>query len=215
MRVIIIGGSGATGSALIREMLSSPDITDVLAWGRKELKLKHEKLRSEIVDFEHLENYPKGIEADYAVSCLGTTLGQAGSLDAQVKIDYEYQVKFATLCAKNAVPAYMVISTVRANAKSRVFYTRMKGNLEAAIEQLSFRKIAFLQPALLIRPGSKRFIEKNSIRLVRFFNQLGLLLKYRPVEVETLGKAMLKAVINGADGVTRYSVKEIFDLAKG
>lgn len=214
MRVIIIGASGATGKELLDQLLSNERITEVSAWGTKKLPVTHSKLKSEVVNFEKLEEYATNINADIAFSCIGTTLKKAGTKKAQWKIDYEYQLKFATICAQSKVSKFVLISSLGAHPNSRIFYSKMKGQLDEAVKKLHFETLLIFRPSSLIRPGTDRAGEKVSLAILKFINKIGLLKYYQPIETKVLASKMLLAACESKQGIFIYEGSGIFTLEK-
>src|SRR5690606_19085343 len=104
------------------------------------------KLIEIVVDVERLDNHRDDIRGDVAFSCLGTTLKDAGSKDAQWRVDHDYQFEFAAIAKKNGVKSFILMSAVGANASSFIFYNKMKGTLEQNLRKLSFTRLIVLHP---------------------------------------------------------------------
>lgn len=214
MKAVVIGGSGATGKCLVEELLANSAVSEVTALLRKKVFPDHPGLRQVIVDFDRLEEYRQEITGDVAFSCLGTTLKAAGSKDAQWKIDYDYQLKFAELAKENAVPVFGLVSATNANPHSSIFYSRMKGKLEESIVRLGFEKTMIFQPSVLIRPDSDRTGEKIAAFIMKGISRLGIIRNHRPTHVRDLAKAMIAGVDHIQDTVKQVKVKEIHQLAE-
>ncbi len=75
-------------------------------------------------------------------SCLGTTHKQAGSIEAQRKVDLDYQYEAAQLAAGQGVRHYLLVSSFRADADSDNAYLKMKGELEKRVQNLPFERIS-------------------------------------------------------------------------
>lgn len=214
MKAIVIGATGATGRFLVQELLSSNTYSEVTILLRKKAFEEHPKLKQIVVDFDNLEAYQDEMNGDVAFSCMGTTLKDAGSKAAQWKIDYDYQYNFAELARKNNVPTFVLVSAMNATSGSSLFYSKMKGQLEDAIIQLSFEKTIIFQPGILERPHSDRGGEKIALSMIKAIAKLGMIKKYRPTHVHDLAKAMISSVSHSKQGVNKIQVKEIHQLAK-
>jgi uncharacterized protein YbjT (DUF2867 family) len=209
MKAIIIGGSGATGKYLVRRLLADDRFDEVVLLLRKPTAETHSKLKQVIIDFDKLHEYAEQIDGDVAFSCLGTTLKDAGSKEAQWKVDYDYQYNFAKIARQNGISTFVLMSAQNADAKSAIFYSRMKGELEQAIELLGFDKLVIVQPGLLLRPNTNRFVEKISIKMLSAFNKIGLLRQYAPTHVDRVAAAMIRHAMSGISGISRVKNKEI------
>jgi uncharacterized protein YbjT (DUF2867 family) len=211
MKAIVIGGSGATGKYLVGRLLADDRFDEIVLLLRKPTAETHSKLKQVIVDFDKLDEYAEQIDGDIAFSCLGTTLKDAGGKEAQWKVDYDYQYNFAKIARQNGITTYVLMSAQNADAKSAIFYSRMKGELEQGIELLGFDKLVIVQPGLLLRPDSDRFVEKISVKILSAFNKMGLLKQYAPTHVDRVAAAMIQHAVSGISGINRVKSNKIKD----
>ena len=163
MKALVIGATGAVGKDLVDQLLKDDSFERVDVFVRREMPLLSSKLVSHVVDFDHPEIWAELLTGDVLFSCLGTTIKAAGSQDAQWKVDYTYQYDAARAARANGVRQYILVSSVGADAKSKIFYSRMKGQLDEDVEKLGFPGCFILRPPSLIRKGSDRFGEKVGV----------------------------------------------------
>ena len=76
-KAVIIGATGATGRALLTQLLEQPQYAQVEIFVRRAPDVQHEKLRVHIVDFMQPETWASEVQGDILFSCLGTTLWAA------------------------------------------------------------------------------------------------------------------------------------------
>ena len=210
MKALIIGATGATGKDLVTQLLADDTYSEVHCFVRKPLTLTHPKLHAHVVDFETPEAWADLLRGDVAFSCLGTTLAAAGSKEAQWRVDYDYQYTFAEHCRQNGVPTFVLVSAAGATAQSKLFYNRMKGQLEDAIKALDFSCLLIFQPSILIRSNSDRSGENFTVKAFKFLNKLGILKRYRPMPTAVLAQRMRKEVVTAAKGIHTFTLDEIF-----
>ena len=210
MKALIIGATGATGKDLVTQLLADDTYSEVHCFVRKPLALTHHKLHSHVVDFEHPEVWADFLHGDVAFSCLGTTLAVAGSKEAQWRVDYDYQYAFAQQCKANGVPTFVLVSAAMANAQSKMFYNRMKGQLEDAVKALDFPSLLLFQPSILIRSNSDRGGENFTVKVIAFLNKLGLFKRYCPMPTTVLAQKMRKEVATARKGIHTFTLDEIF-----
>lgn len=210
MKALIIGATGATGKDLVTQLLADDTYSQVHCFVRKPLTLTHPKLHAHVVDFETPEAWADLLRGDVAFSCLGTTLAVAGSKEAQWRVDYDYQYNFAKHCHNNGVPTFVLVSAAGAKAQSKLFYNRMKGQLEDAIKALGFPHLLIFQPSVLVRKGSDRKGEQFGLKMIVFLNKLGLFKRYRPMPTAVLAQKIRKEVATAAKGVHTFALDEIF-----
>lgn len=214
MRAVLIGGSGATGKILVHDLLKSAEFTEVIVLLRRMAFDEQPKLQQIIVDFNKLQEFEQHIRGDVAISCLGTTAKDAGSKDAQWRVDHDLNLQFAALAKKNEIPCFVLLSAVKADAGSKIFYNRMKGSLEQHVKALDFGKLIIVQPGGLIRPNTDRVGEKIGISALKAFNRIGLFKAYEALPVARVASAMLQAIRNCKESINIISVKEIKQLSE-
>ncbi|MCW3167370.1 NAD(P)H-binding protein [Chryseobacterium sp. 09-1422] len=214
MKALVIGATGATGKDLVKQLLNDKDFEQVDVFVRKPLNIENEKLKTHVVDFEKPEDWKDSVKGDVAFSCLGTTLKDAGSKEAQRKVDYEYQFQFAKAAKENNVEDYILVSAYGANPQSKIFYSKMKGELEDAVRKLHFNKITIFKPGMLERKDSERSGEVLGSRIIKFANKLGLLESQKPLPTDVLAKAMINSSKIKSNGYSSIKLGNIFGFAE-
>ncbi|MEJ5994570.1 NAD(P)H-binding protein [Pedobacter sp. Du54] len=210
MKALIIGATGATGKDLVDALLQDPYYTEVVIFVRRPVTLTHIKLTAIVTDFDQLEAVSHDISGDVLFSCLGTTLKVAGSKAKQRHIDFEIPLKFAQIAKTNGVSKAVLVSAYGASATSNMFYSRLKGDLENRIADLTFNQYFIFRPGLLLRKNTDRFGEKISARLLKLLNGLGMLRNYRPMPTAVLAEKLAKAPKLPVGGKRVVELDEIF-----
>jgi len=141
---------------------------------------------------------------------------KAGSKENQYRIDVTYQLETARAASVQGIRTCVLVSSAGADASSRFFYSRIKGELEEAVKQLPFDHIVILQPSILDgNRGESRPGERIGLSLMHLLGKLPFLRKYRPIPATTVAQAILKVVRQPpAERVTTYVLDDIFALAK-
>lgn len=209
---LIAGASGLVGSQLLTLLLASERYAKVIVVGRRPLPQVHPKLEQRVLDLDHLDQHRLGLIADDVYCCLGTTMRQAGSKEAFYKVDYLYVVKLAALTAGNFAAQFLVVSAMGADAESRIYYNRVKGEMEQAVRQTPFRVIHIFRPSLLLgNRAEKRLGEQIGAVLMKALRPLmvGPLRKYQAVEAATVARAMLRAAEEDGGGIRVHLSDEI------
>jgi uncharacterized protein YbjT (DUF2867 family) len=214
---LVAGGSGLVGSKLLPLLLQSPHYTRVHALSRRPLMFDHARLANRVVRFEaSLQAQLKGLQCQDAFCCLGTTIREAGSQSAFRAVDLELVQEFAQLAINCGAERLVVVSALGANAASKNFYLRVKGEMEKALEAKRFRSLDILQPSLLL--GTRRELrplELGAQLLMPLLNPLllGGWSRYRAIPAATVAAAMCGAAQSGRRGLYRYSYDAILNLA--
>jgi len=208
---LIAGASGLVGSELLQLLLKGNEYDKVIAIVRKPLGFKHPKLIQEEVDFNKLTEFAPSFAVTDVFCTLGTTIRKAGSQEAFRKVDYDYVVGIGKFSERTGVQRFLVVSSMGADAASRIFYNRVKGEMEKAVQQLNIPSIFIFRPSLLIgkrsefRPG-ERIAQVLMGGLGFLF--IGGLKKYRPIPASTVANAMLTVAL------TRKEDRLVLDSAE-
>ena len=212
MKALVIGATGAVGKDLVQQLIEDSSMERVDIFVRREVKIPAAKVVVHVVDFDHPETWADQLKGDVFFSCMGTTIKAAGTQEAQWKVDYTYQFNAAKAAKANGVPAYVLVSSIGADTKSKVFYTKMKGALDDAVQKLGFEGCFILRPPSLIRKGSDRFGEKAGIVAIRALNAIGLLRTWTPMPTEAVAAAMIRLAKSGRKGIEVVESQEILKV---
>lgn len=218
MKAVVAGATGLTGEFLINELENDSSFDSVVALTRKDRK-NTDKTTWKVIDFEDskaLLEITKGV--DVVFCCLGTTIKKAGSQDAFYKVDFEYVVNLAKAARSNNVRQFSVMSAMGADSKSKIFYSRVKGEVEEALRELGFNELILFQPSLLLGPRAERRIgESLGIFFSKLFSSLlfGKMKNYHPIHVSHIAQAMIAEakVVQNRNRVLVY--RDIMDMSEG
>lgn len=204
--VLIVGASGLVGREAVRLCLQDATVREVRALLRRDVGLddllgpgepltdaQRNKFRPCVVDFDRLERHTDLFDVDTVFCALGTTLRQAGSQAAFRRVDFEWPLQVARLAHVHGARRFLLVSALGASSRSRVFYNRVKGELEDAVRDIGFQRLCVARPSLLqgergeFRPG-----ERLGLCLSRWFFAL-IPDSHRPVHVRQVAAALLAA----------------------
>ena len=208
---LVIGATGATGKDLVAQLLDDEAYGAVHIFVRREVSIQHPKLLVHVVNFDQMDQWSDALRGDVLFSAMGTTIKKAGSQQAQWKIDYTYQYETARAARANGVSTMVLVSSAWATADSKVFYTKMKGQLEEDVKRLSFDSLAIMRPPSLIRKDTDRFNERVSVSLIQAFNRIGLLKSLRPLPTSQLAHAMIAMANEAQPGIHVLEPKDIWN----
>lgn len=196
---VIIGATGAVGREILEEVLKKEFYKKVYVLGRSSVTklVDNEKLEKIVVDFENLNFETDILNNADVFAALGTTIKIAKTKENQRKIDLDYTINFAKIC-EGRVRSFNVVSAVGANRKSKSFYSSLKGELEEQLQKMNLGTLRIYRPSLLIaKRVDKRMMEGFFIKLSPMLKFIlhGKFKKYSPIEVELLGKEMVRFAI--------------------
>jgi uncharacterized protein YbjT (DUF2867 family) len=199
--VIILGATGQVGQALLQLALQHPEISRVVAPTRRPLP-PHANLDNPLVDYDALPETAIWWKADLALCALGTTLRQAKSRAGFYRVDHDYVLAAAKLTKGAGTPAFGLVSSLGADASSRLFYLRTKGETEQALSTLGFASLVLVRPSLLIggSRSSARHLEAFGLFLGKYLASL-LPRHYRAVTTTQVARALLEAGLGAPLGL--------------
>lgn len=222
IRLLLLGATGQVGRHLLQFALDDPRVSQVGAVVRGRLKLDHPKLSvyRMLLDspkLGHCSQPPWNMEHamspppwDALISGLGTTLKQAGSAEAFVKVDHDMVADWSMAARKMGVKVMGQVSSLGADAKSRQLYLRTKGRAEEMLTQRGFDSLVIVRPSLLDTPprADWRPGERIALALSRVLRPL-IPRRYRPVKAEAVARALLEATLAAQPGVRVIESEEL------
>lgn len=148
-RLLIAGATGLVGKHVLALALEDARVEHVVAPTRRLIANAHPKLRNPIIDYDRLPIDADWWAVDAAICALGTTRATAGSTQAFRSVDHDYPLLIGRLTRDQGATSFGLVSSMGADPRSRFLYTRTKGELEVAIEQLGFPSLTIVRPGLL------------------------------------------------------------------
>jgi uncharacterized protein YbjT (DUF2867 family) len=192
-RALIAGATGLVGGLVLGRLLAHPSYSRVEVLVRRELPIRNPKIIQRVVDFERLE---AASAADDVFCCLGTTIAKAGSQEAFRRVDHDYPLALARVGMAAGAQRFLMVSSLGADARSSVFYLRVKGETERDIAATGLPKIMFMRPSFLF---GERLEQRAGERAAAFIGRMtapllvGPLRKYGPIHADDVAAAMLYA----------------------
>jgi uncharacterized protein YbjT (DUF2867 family) len=208
--ILIAGATGLIGSTTLRVALEDARFTKVIVLARRPLGLSLPKL-TEWTHPDLLEGLRKE-RVDALVCCLGTTIRNVGGDQSKfIHVDKDLVVGLGRWAKAQGVPVMCVVSAIGADAGSRIFYNRVKGEMERELKAMALPALHLFHPSILTGPRKeKRFGERIGIVLGQLFAPL-LPARYKPMPHDVLAKALLNATARSPGGTHTY--RKILELA--
>lgn len=204
---LVVGATGAVGRETLRGLCESENYDKIIVWARRELNFSHEKLETQIINFDEIKDI-RPCEVDEIFCALGTTMKQAGSRGQFYKVDVSYPVNIAKWGIASGVRRFALISSQGANERSRFFYLRAKGKAEKKIAVLDYESLQIARlPAIKSEREQVRMGELFTIWLFGLLPKF-ILTNYRPMSAKDIAAAVIAAAQTDAKGVQIYHPRE-------
>ena len=199
MTAILAGSTGLVGRELAAAW-SGPGLLHLLV--RRPTAAGTPAHRVHVVDFARLPTLPA---AEEAYCCLGTTIRAAGSQAGFRAVDFDAVLAFARAARAAGVSRFAVVSAMGANARSRNFYSRVKGEMEQALAEVGFETLVIARPSLLAGERgalgqAPRPAEALALALTRPIAPL-VPKAWRPIQAATVARGLSRALAQGRPGV--------------
>ena len=190
-KAVVIGGTGATGHQLIKQLLYSDNWKQITSIGRKPVLNgeSHDKLEDIVIESLHDMSSIKEIWKGHDIffNCIGTTRKRAGGAREFVDIEAGISMEAAKLASQAQIPHASVISAKGANHNQWAYdwippllYIRTIGQKEQTVITNKFERVSIFRPGMLIR------LVDNETWIERIMKSKGLGLR-----VDDLASAMI------------------------
>lgn len=209
---LLAGATGLIGRELAAQW-AGPGPLHLLV--RRALQGTPPSHRVHVVDFSALPPLPA---ADAAFCCLGTTIQVAGSQEAFRAVDFDAVRAFARAAQGAGVKRFGVVSALGANAKSSVFYNRVKGEMEAELQRMGFARLVIARPSLLAGNRAAtgqptRLGERITLAVTAPFTPL-IPKTWRPIQAATVARALLLALAQDGPAVQVLESAQLQELGR-
>ena len=222
-RICTAGGTGLVGHAVLARLAVDPRIGIVTALVRQAGQAPQlpRAVVAREVDFSALGR--AGVAGlpttDWAFCCLGTTIKAAGSQMAFRAVDFEAVLAFARAAKVAGAQRLAVVSSLGADARSAVFYNRVKGEMEQALIALGLPRLVIARPSLLV---GDRIARGQAVRVGELLSQTVMPLftwltprRLRPIQADAVAAAMIAALAaEGGDPVQVLESEQLQALAE-
>ncbi len=209
--VLLLGATGLIGGHCLKILCDCDYYDRVVVLTRRALpdSPEHSKVSSHIIDFDKPETYISLVNTDHVICAMGATMKKAGSKKNFFKADHDYPLAFAKIALQNGAEHLLMVTACLSSPKSPFFLTRVKGQLEAAVNGLEYRTVSILRPSLLLgkrdefRLGEE--MAKSMEKIISFF----LPEKYKPIQGRAVAGALVNIAVKNLSGRHIYESDEI------
>lgn len=214
---VLFGATGLIGNCCLRRLLTHQAYEKVISIGRSPIKASHPKLIHYEVDMTQTENYRHLMRGDDLFICLGTTIRKAGTKEAFYAVDHDLIFNIAKTGSLQGMNQLIFVSSIGADARSLVFYLKVKGELEDDVRRLPYWGTHIMRPSVLLgQREEQRLGEKLAGRLskgLQFFSG-SIIGDLAPIDGDDVAKSMVQAAQSLKQGTHIHYGSEMIKLAK-
>jgi uncharacterized protein YbjT (DUF2867 family) len=205
-RVLVVGGTGQVGSAMVRALLAANSCTEVVMVNRRAIPPDaNSRLRPVIMD-TGAANFAGEVaelvracraqgEPLYAASCIGIGKGsQQWSEEDIRKLEIGLVGAFARGCLAEGIERFGLLSAAGSSAKSWIRYARIMGEKEDAVRSLGFKRLAIYRPGII---AGNAHTPDVLAWLGRFVPG-----SFGTIDQDVIGQAFVGEFLHGQDGTT-------------
>jgi len=217
---LLAGATGLVGRALLVRLLAAERRQRVIVVARKPLpstSARDPRLTVRIGDMVTLAGESGAIDDAYIA--LGTTIKVAGSEAAFRAVDLDLVVAIARRARAAGARRLAVISALGADRRSRVFYSRVKGEMEDAVTGLGYESVVLARPALLLgdRESLGQPTRSGEVWAARLLGPLLPIVpaSVRPIAATVVAAATVDALDHAEPGTRVLSSADLQRLGRG
>lgn len=165
-----------------------------------------------IVNYDELDKFQLNQKFDHVFCTLGTTIKKAKTKENFKKVDFDYVLALGNKTKVWNADKFLMVSSLGANAKSAIFYNRVKGEIENALKLLELPHLFIFRPSLLLgnrkeqRTGEKTAINVYKVIAPLFF---GPFKKYKGIEASKVARDMMVKALDCKDEFKIFESDEI------
>jgi uncharacterized protein YbjT (DUF2867 family) len=213
LKATLIGATGLIGSELFELLIEDEAFSEIKILVRREVDFKHPKVKTAIIDFEDEAAFQSEILAGSIIFCaVGTTNKKArGDKSKYRKVDYDIPVNAAKFGLGKGCKQFVLVSSYGANSSSSNFYTKLKGEVEDCLQELSIPSLAIFRPSILL--GNRDEFRLGELTAKFLMNAFSFLLptNVKPIQAKDVAKSMMIAAKKNPEGTQVYQYKEMMD----
>lgn len=193
--VLLCGATGLVGTECLELLAADQFFRRVAVLTRRPLPpeisahLDTSKIEEHVIDFDELAAHDDLLDVDQIICALGTTIKKAGSKERFREVDFGYPLAIARMGVRQGARHFLLVSAVGADAASRIFYNRVKGELEEAVRALPYRSITIVRPSLLLGERTEFRLGEEIAKRLSFLAPSS----YKPVAASAVAAVLVQA----------------------
>jgi uncharacterized protein YbjT (DUF2867 family) len=209
---LIAGATGLVGSELLNLLLENNEYGAIHLLIRKSFNQVSNKVTEHIINFDELDQLKLDVAIDHVFCTLGTTIKKAGTKENFRKVDFNYVVELGKKVKELNAGKFLIVSSLGANEKSMIFYSRVKGEVEGELKKLSLPHLFIFRPSLLLGDRKEHRVgEKTAASVYKVLSPIfkGPFKKYKGVEAKKVAYAMMQTALKNENSYQIIESDEI------
>jgi uncharacterized protein YbjT (DUF2867 family) len=215
--ILLLGASGLVGGECLKLLIHDGQYEKITVLTRSPLTtdIQDSRVDHHIIDFDRLGEYRHFMKADHVICALGTTIKKAGTKENFYRVDFTYSHEIAKMASEQGAEHYLLVSAMGADSGSSIFYNRVKGELEQAVQKLSYRSVSIFRPSLILGQRHERRITEQVSKTIAELFSFAIPERYKPVQAVDIARTILKIAGQDLAGIRIIESDEITKIAKG
>jgi len=203
-RILLVGGTGQVGAALVRALLACSACSEVVMVNRRAVPLSTTpRLRQVVLDvgaasFEReVENLAVAVcawgEPVVGASCIGIGKGSQSWSEADIKkLEIGMVGAFARGCLAGGIDHFGLLSAAGSSANSMIRYARIMGHKEDTVRAVGFGQLAIFRPGIIA----------GNAHTPPVLARLGRLIpgSFGTIDQDDIGRAFVAEFVHGSSG---------------
>jgi uncharacterized protein YbjT (DUF2867 family) len=157
--VIILGGTGQVGGAVVAELLAIPECCEVVMVTRKPVaprsRVRNVVLDTGAADFaERTAELAREVLTQgpaSGVSCVGVGSGSGRWSEEELRrLEVGVVGAFARGCHEGGIAQFCLLSAAGSTVRSRIRYARVMGMKEDTVRNIGFTRLAIFRPGIIV-----------------------------------------------------------------
>lgn len=205
VRIALVGATGLVGRKVI-ELSSAGDEVRIVGIARREAPLPPgARMEMFVAETDKWSEVLEAVRPRALICALGTTMKKAGGNELAFRaVDFDLVLATAQAAHRAGVPNMVLVSAAGADARSKSFYMRVKGEAEDAVSRVGFKRLDILAPGLLRgeRVDDLRLAERAAIVAAPLIDPLlsGKWERFRSIDAALVAAAALGLAMRRAGG---------------
>lgn len=205
VRIALVGATGLVGRRVIT-ISSAGDEARIVGIARREAPLPPgARMEMFVAEPDKWGEVLEAVRPRALICALGTTMKKAGGDEAAFRaVDHDLVLATARAAKAAGVPNMVLVSAAGADARSKSFYMRVKGETEEAVTKVGFKRLDILHPGLLRgeRVDDLRFAERAALLAAPLVDPLlsGKWARFRSIDAGLVAEAALGFALRRAGG---------------